>query len=233
MVKKISEYFSVALSLNYIIITHRDSKGIIYFTTAPGIELDPKLMESFRNSIQYKHIDLPEIEGEIEIATFEGKYLISRAGREIWVSLILNQKPTFPTREGLNWFTIIFEKQYEGEIRDLYTRFQGDTSIFKTDSLNRKSIYDIIDEVFHISLVLPHKLGTSKKKEMTPKIRKIWQIAKKISNQSSGQILLKNLLKEAEATLNYKRTEITEIIFQLIMGKYLIPIQLKEIKPYV
>ena len=207
-----------------------DSKGIIYYIAPPGVDLDPKLIELFRNSVQYKNIDLPEIEGEMENATLEGKYLITRAGKMTWVTLIINQKPTLFMREGLNWFSIIFEKQYEGEIKDLYTKFQGDISIFRPNSTQKKSIYDIIDEVFHLSLTFPHKLGSSKKKKMTRQTKKIWHIAKQISHKNKGQILLEKLLKEAKNTLDYDEKEISNIIFHLVMGNYLIPIPLLKAK---
>ena len=141
-----------------------DSKGIIFYTAAPWVKRDPELIELFRNSVQIKDIDLPLIEGEMEVATLKGKYLLTRAGKMVWISLIINQKPTLFTREGLNWFSILFEKDYEKEIANLYTEFQGDISIFSTDIVHRKSVYDILDEVFHYSLTLPHKLSSSKTK---------------------------------------------------------------------
>ena len=167
--------------------------GIIYYTAAPCVEREPELIEFFRNSVQTKDLDLPLIEGEMEVATLKGKYLITRAGKMVWISLIINQKPTLFTREGLNWFSILFEKHYEHEIANLYTKFQGDISIFNTDIAHRKSIYDLLDEVFHYSLTLPHKLSSSKTKGMSQIPKEVWQLAKQVSHKSKNQFYLKNL----------------------------------------
>lgn len=201
-----------------------DSMGIIYYTAAPCVERDPELIESFRNSSQTKDIDLPLIEGEMEVATLKGKYLITRAGKMVWISLIINQKPTLFTREGLNWFSKLFEKHYEHEIKNLYSQYQGNISIFSTDIEHRKSIYDLLDEVFHYSLTLPYKLSSSKTKGMSQITKEIWQIAKQISHKSKDQFFLKNLLEESKNSLKYDEKEITDSIFDLVMGSYLIPI---------
>ena len=201
-----------------------DSKGIIYYTAAPCVERDPELIEFFRNSVQHKDLDLPLFEGEMEVATLKGKYLITRAGKMVWISLIINQKPTLFTREGLNWFSILFEKHYEHEIENLYSQYQGDISIFSTDAEHRKSINDLLDEVFHYSLTLPYKLSTSKTKGMSQITKEVWQIAKQISHKFKDRFFLKNLLEESKNSLKYDEKEITDSIFDLVMGSYLIPI---------
>ena len=201
-----------------------DSKGIIFYTAAPCIERDPNLIELFRNSVQYKDLELPLIEGEMEVATLKGKYLITRAGKMVWISLIINQKPTLLMRESLNSFSILFEKQYEHEIAHLYTKFQGDISIFSTDIVHGKSIYDLLDEAFHYSLTLPHKLSSSKTKGISQITKEVWQLAKQISHKAKDQFFLKNLLEESKNSLNYDEKEIIDSIFYLIMGSYLIPI---------
>jgi len=205
-----------------------DSMGIIYYTAAPCVERDPELIELFRNSVQTKDLDLPLIEGEMEVATLKGKYLITRAGKMIWISLIINQKPTLFTREGLNWFSILFEKHYEHEIENLYTQFQGDISIFSTDVEHRRNIYDLLDEVFHYSLTLPYKLSSSKTKGMSQITKEIWQIAKQISHKSKEQFFLKNLLEESKISLTYDENEIMDSIFYLVMGNYVTPIHFQK-----
>ncbi len=205
-----------------------DSKGIIFYTAAPCIERDPELIELFRNSVQTKDLDLPLIEGEMEVATLKGNYLISRAGKMVWISLIINQKPTLFTREGLNWFSILFEKHYEHEIENLYSEYKGDISIFTTDVEHRRSVYDLLDEVFHYSLTLPYKLSSSKTKGMSQITKEIWQIAKQISHKSKDQFFLKILLEESKMSLAYDENEIKDSIFYLVMGNYVTPIHFQK-----
>lgn len=80
----------------------------------------------------------------------------------IWITLILNKIPTPFTREILKFFCELFEGQYENEIINLYTNFQGDISIFRNQSKSKQSVEDIIEDVFHIYLTLPFKIGSSR-----------------------------------------------------------------------
>ena len=127
--REISEYFSVALSIEYLLITHMESKGVIYYATAPGVDLDTRLIELFRRAIEFKELDLPITESEIEQATLEGKYLVTRAGKLTWTTLIINQKPTRFTREAIHSFSIKFENRYGREVRHLYDKYQGNLEI--------------------------------------------------------------------------------------------------------
>ena len=70
----------------------------------------------FRSSVQYEILDLPSEEGRIEQATLEGKYLITRAGKMVWITLILKHKPIRYTREMLKFFCKLFENQYETDV---------------------------------------------------------------------------------------------------------------------
>jgi len=226
----LSEYFSVALSIEYLIVTHMESSGIIYFTTAPGIDLDPKLIELFRRAIQFKEVDLPSAEGEIEQATLEGKYLVTRAGKMIWVTIIINQKPTRFTREALHSFSIKFENRYGREVRHLYTKFKGDISVFKQDSTTRESVDGIIDEVFHLNLTLPHKLGFPTGRKLSKNQQKIWELSEDLAHKSRGKILLGNLFVEAKKNLGLDNKDITDAIYDLVEWSYLIPIPLDKLK---
>jgi hypothetical protein len=88
----ISEYLSLAFSIEYIIVTHRESREIIYFKATGNLK--PDLLDNFRNSIQFEILNLPKEPENIEQATLDGKYLITRSGKMIWITLILNKLPT-------------------------------------------------------------------------------------------------------------------------------------------
>ena len=142
-------------------------------------------------------MDLPLEEGAIEQATLEGKYLVSRAGKLIWVTLIISQKPTRFTREALHSFSIKFENRYGREVRHLYTKFHGDISVFHEDSMTRESVNGIIDEVFHMSLTLPHKLGFPTGKKLSNKTKKIWNLSEDLAHKTKGYVLLGNIFKRS------------------------------------
>ena len=221
---EISEYFSLAMSLELIIITHRDSKGIIYIKTAYGIGLDPQFIELFRTAINDGVIDFPEIEGEFEHATFEGKYILTLAGKKIWTTIFINQKPSRHTREALNLFSKDFENHFGGRIRNLYTSFKGDVSIFHQESITKKTVEGIIEDTFHLSLKLPYKLGSTKGKKMLDESKKLFSIAKNISRKTKKIINLEDLLHNAKQKLDYNTDEIIYLMNDLIENEFLIPI---------
>lgn len=205
-----------------------ESKGVIYYTTAPGIELDLQLFEKYRRALQFNEIDLPAAEGEIEQATLEGKYLVTRAGNHTWTTLIINQKPTRFTREAIHSFSIKFENRYGREIKHLYTKFQGDIEIFKQASNTRENVEGLIDEVFHLNLTLPHKLGFPTGRKMSKRTQKIWELAEDLAHKSKGFILLGNLFTEAKKRHGYDNKDITDSIYNLVQYNYLNSITLED-----
>ncbi|MFO8019720.1 MAG: hypothetical protein R6U96_13925 [Promethearchaeia archaeon] len=225
-----SEYFSVALSIEYILITHQESEGIIYYQTAPGVELDPKLIELFRRAIQFEELDMPAAEGEIEQATLEGKYLVTRAGKMVWVTLIINEKPTRFTREALHSFSIKFENRYAKEIKYLYSKFKGNIQIFRQESATRESVDGLINEVFKLNLSLPHKLGFPTGKKMTRGTKKIWNLAEDMAHDTKGAIFLGELFSKAKKNLKYDNKSITDSIINLVDASYLKPMSLERYK---
>lgn len=170
----------------------------------------------FRSSIQYEILDLPSERGEIEQATLEGKFLITRAGKMIWITLINNKIPTLFTREILKFFCDIFEDSYGYEIRELYTQFKGDISIFRQESKSRQNVEEIIEDVFHLNLTLPFKIGSTRAKKLSQKSKKIFQFAKVLIHKNKGIIYLEKLFKEASSEFDLTNEDLVEIIFDLV-----------------
>ncbi len=221
---EISEYFSLAMSLEYLIITHRDSQGIIYLKSAYNVGLDPQFIELFRTAINEGVIDFPEVEGEFEHATFEGKYILTLAGKKIWITIFINQKSSRHTREALNLFSKDFENHFGGRIKNLYNLFKGDISIFQQESITKKTVEDIIEDTFHLSLKLPYKLGPTKGKKIIEESKKMLNLAKHISRKAKKIINLEDLLHDAKEKLNFNTDEIIYLINDLIENEFLIPI---------
>ena len=223
-----SEYLSLALSIEYIVITHRESREIIYYKTAG--EFDPDILDMFRSSVQYEILDLPSEEGEIEQATLEGKYLITRAGKLVWITLILKYKPIRFTREILKFFCKLFENQYEREIQELYTKFEGDISVFRKDPYSRQSLNKEMEDIFHLYLTLPFKIGSTRRKKLPPKAKKIYQFAKVLAHKEKGQILLDNLFTEVSKSFKLSNEEIADLIYALVETEALLTISKEESK---
>ena len=209
------------MSIEYIIVTHRESKEIVYYKTAGNF--DPDFLDMFRSSIQYKILDLPSEQGEIEQATLEGKFLITRAGKMIWITLINTKIPTLFTREVLKFFCEIFEDSYEREIRELYTQYKGDISIFLVESKSRQNIEGIIEDIFHLYLTLPFKIGSSKVKKLSLKSKKIYQLVKVLIHKNKGKIYLEKLFHEIRKKIDLDNEDLAELIFDLVQKKVLLP----------
>ena len=224
----IPEYLSLALSIEYVVIIHKESKEIIYYKTAG--DFDPDFLDIFRSSIQYELLSLPLEENTIEQATLEGKYLITHTGKMIWTTLITKNKPVITARESLVSFSSRFEKLYNEELRELYSEFNGDISIFQRKSLYKVSVDMIADDEFKLRLTLPYKLVSKKGKDITPKIKDILQLAKDIANKNKGRIFLNKLLIKAGQTLEVDNLETTLLIYDLVENEILIPIPLEDIK---
>jgi hypothetical protein len=210
----ISEYLSLALSIEYLVITHKESREIIYYKTVG--DFDPDILDMFRSSVQYEILDLPSEIGGIEQATLEGKYLITRAGESVWITLILKYKPIRYTRDVLKFFSKLFENQYETEINELYTKYKGDISVFQQDPYSRQSLNKEIEDIFHLYLTLPFKIGSTRGVKMSSKAKKIYQFAKGFAHKSKGQFLLDNLYSEVSKTFSLDSIEIAEQIYNLV-----------------
>jgi hypothetical protein len=140
----------------------------------------------------------------------------------IWITLILNKIPTLFTREILKFFCDLFEGQYEHEINRLYTDLQGDISIFRKQSKSKQSVEDIIEDVFHLYLTLPFKIGSTKGIKFSSKSKKIFQIAKSLSHKTKEGFSLEQLFDEIIDSLEFNNKEIAELIFELVQNKVLL-----------
>ena len=148
----------------------------------------------------------------------------------IWISLILNNLPTLFTREVLKFFSELFEGQYKREILGLYTYFQGDISIFRKQSKSKQRIEDIIEDVFHLYLTLPFKLGSTKGKKLSQKSKKVYQFAKELAHKTKGRFLLEKLFYEASNSIKLSNEEIAELIFNLVQNKAFLAISSEQRK---
>jgi hypothetical protein len=193
-------------------------------------DFDPDFLDIFRSSIQYELLNLPLEENTIEQATLEGKYLITRTGNMIWAIIITNKKPVITAREALTSFCSRFEKLYNEELIGLYSKFNGDISIFQRKSLYKVSVDMIAYDEFRLRLTLPYKLGSTKGKEISPKIKDILQLAKDISHKNKRWILLGTLLIKAIHTLKMDNIETTLLIYNLVENEILIPFPLEDLK---
>lgn len=222
-----SSYFGVSISTEYVLVVHRESKGIIFIKNAPGIDFDSNLIEDLRRAINFEEMELPNGEGEITQGSLKGKYVIIRAGKLIYCAIIINQKPNRFSREALHAFGIRFESRWGREISKFYDEFEGNTNIFHQKSETRANADDLIEEVFHLTLSLPHKLGLPLDKIKNKLTKEVWQIAESLV-RGQGYIFLSDLVDTAKNQLDREVVYINDSVFELVSLGLLIPIPLEE-----
>lgn len=185
-----------------------------------------------RSSVQYEILDLPLDEGGIEQATLEGKYLITRAGKLVWITLILKHRPIVYTREVLKFCCKLFENLYEREIQELYTHFEGDISIFHKDPYSKQSLDKMIDDLFHLYLAFPFKIGSSRGKKISSNAKKVLQFAKVLVHKAKGQLLLEKLFNEVSKSFKFNNEETASLIYSLVENKVFLPLQEEKKKRF-
>ena len=168
-------------------------------------------------------LDLPLDEGEIEQATLEGKYLITRTGRMVWVTIITNQRTILIAREILSSFTQKFEIIFNQELKDLYTILKGDVSIFRQSS-RLKDLKHLINNEFNLQYTTPYKTGSLKGKKLTPDSKKMYQLAKSLSHKKKKFFLLKDLLSKTKSSTDFNNVDSSNIIYELVQNNTLIPV---------
>ncbi|GAB4330947.1 MAG: hypothetical protein Kow0069_38580 [Promethearchaeota archaeon] len=223
--------FETSISIEYVVIMHKENNGIIYYAVAPGVEFDPMFLESFKRAVEFDEVEMPGPEGDITQAAFKGKFVIIRSCKMVYVILVINRKPDRFTREALHGFGIKFESRWGRELRKLYGELGGDVSIFKQESPRRGSVDDLVEEQFRLTLALPHRLGFPTF-QMKGLLRKVWGVAEDLA-RGKRYLLLGDLLTTARETLRKNVHDISDAIFALVQKKAIVPIPMEELGEYL
>ncbi|HMF31128.1 MAG TPA: hypothetical protein VKK79_06925 [Candidatus Lokiarchaeia archaeon] len=223
-----SSSFATAVSLEYLIIIHKESNGIIYFLSAPGIEVDPSFLDGFKRAVEFDEIEMPGAEGDISQATYKGKFAVVRSGKFEFVVIIINKTPDRFTREALHSFGIKFSSRWARELKVLYSDLNGDVSVFKQKTSMAGNVDDLVEECFHLSVAMPHKLGMPSFK-MKGFQKTIWSIAEELA-RGKQYVLLGELLSAAREKTGKQESAIAAEIFGLIQKAAIIPLKMEELQ---
>jgi len=219
--------FTTAVALEYVICIHKESNGIIYYVTAPRVEVDPSFLESFKKSMESSEIELPGAVGDITQTSVKGKYAVIRSGRFEYVMVLLNKTPDHSTREALHTFGIKFSSLWARELKTLYTELNGDVNIFKQRNTMGGNVDDLVEECFHLSMAMPHKLGTPAEK-IKGFTKTVWNLAEELA-RGKQYILLGELLAICKERTDKGEPAISAEIFGLTQKAMLIPVKEKKL----
>jgi len=141
----------------------------------------------------------------------------------IWVTLITTQKPNLITRKILNSFCKKFEILFNQEIKDLYTRLNGNVLIFR-QGLRLEELNKMINNELHLQYTVPYKIVSLKGKKLTPDSKKIYLLAKNLSHKKKDHFLLKDLLSKTNSSSDFNDIDSVDAIYELVHNKILIPV---------
>ena len=221
-----SNYFTVSISVDYLIILHKENMGIVFIRQAPGVDFDAKFIEELRRAIQFEEIGLPQTEGDITQGTVKGKYVILRSGKWTTTILVINSQPNRFTREALHSFAIRLESRWGRELRDIYGELAADIDVFKKDTETRQSVTKLTDEIFHLEFTLPHKLGLPSQ-ELKGLQKKVWGVAEELA-RGQGYVLLGELMTTASEKFGRDKSEIPDVIYDFVLRGFMSPIPLDQ-----
>ncbi len=151
--------------------------------------------------------------------------MLTRAGKLVWITIILKYKPIRYTRDILKFFCKLFENQYEREIIELYTKFEGDISVFQRDPYSRQSLNKEVEDIFHLYLTHPFQIGSLRRCKVDDTTKKVYKIAKDLAHNPKEPFFLNKLFFEVSKSFQLGNIEIAELIHNLVETGVLIPIK--------
>ena len=141
----------------------------------------------------------------------------------IWVTIITTQRPILITRKILNSFCNKFEKLFNQEIRDLYTKLEGNVLVFRQGS-RLKELNALINNELHLQYTVPYEIGSLKGKKLKPDSKKMHNLAKNLSRKKKDHFLLKDLLSKTNSSSDFDDVNSVDIIYELVQNKILVPV---------
>jgi len=82
----------------------------------------------------------------------------------------------------------------------------------------------MINNELHLHYTVPYKIISLKGKKLTPDSKKLYNLAKNLSNKKKKHFLLKDLLSKTNLSSDFNEIDSVNVIYELIHNKILIPV---------
>ncbi|MFX0069170.1 MAG: hypothetical protein ACFE7I_08870, partial [Candidatus Hodarchaeota archaeon] len=213
--EKAAETFRNVRNIQDLLILEKQSGLVLFERPFREKPFNPDLFGGFIQAIASFGGEIAEgAEVSLQELTYRDFRILLNDGNYIRTALILADSPTETLLVKLKLFTAAFEETYHKQISE----FNGSVEVFD-------DAFDLIDDIFELTLILPHKLPpeTLMAKDLT-------------SLQKDLILLVKELLKKKDyfypselisfAMTMRKETmlEITEAVYHLVKNKCFVPI---------
>lgn len=205
-------------NLSRVLVLHRGS-GIAIFDFMGEKGLDGSLIGGFLQALQAFSLDLNEGRRKGESArlseiTYEGFRVLINDGEHVRTALVYRGIPSEALFSKLKLFTEIFEEQYQHQL-----------SSHKDETGRFQKANELLEEIFHISLLFPHKVEPKTADIKLSNLEsRLHFVALEISKEKES-IHLSEILKQYLETVQDDPVELLNGIFQLREKNLLIPIE--------
>lgn len=222
ILKEVKTMFEDAVNLEHLLVLYKGSGTCIFFRSFGSDKIDPDLISGFISAVSSfgREVESQKALNEIK---YGDKTLLLADGEYIRVALVLSKSASLILRDHLKNFINAFEEKY----MDFLPKWRGQLNIFRDAG-------HLIDENFHTSIILPHKLEfelSDVKKLKKPQSREILGIAQDIKQKSEREFFfISSLLDNAMQETNKGVAEIFMGIKELRENEILVPIDISRLE---
>ncbi|MHA1648394.1 MAG: hypothetical protein ACTSVL_12565, partial [Promethearchaeota archaeon] len=212
--------FEDAINLEHIMIIYKRSGVCLFFKSYSEEKLDPVLISGFLTAVQTFGKELKSRQSLNEMS-YGDKVLLFSDGEFIRVTLVLGQTASSYLKRNLAEFTGKFEKRYVEKLK----KWSGSIDIFQDST-------DLIDDVLHTSIILPHRIDPNKKVRKSisrPLSKQLLSISESFVTEDRPFVFLAQVLATAIDKTNKPPAEIILALNDLLEAKILYPIQIEQL----
>ncbi|QEE18062.1 hypothetical protein DSAG12_03900 [Promethearchaeum syntrophicum] len=221
MIMSSATIFDDAINLQHLMIIYKNTGTSIFFKSFADEMLDPDLISGFLTAVQSFGKELKTHKSLNELS-YGDKVLLFSDGDYIRVTLVLG-KPASPyMKRNLAKFIAKFEAHYQLTLQ----MWKGQLNIFQDTP-------DLIDEVLHTSVILPHEITVDSKLEKNLRnsfCKQILSIARGLVSEDRKFLFLAQLLADSIEQTKKESAEIVLAINDLLECKVLIPIKIEKLE---
>lgn len=218
--QEVLEIFNDVTNLSRFLVLHHGS-GIAIFDPFKDRGMDASLLGGFLQALQAFAIDVAKnsddsalpSEARLSEITYEGFRVIIHDGTYTRTALVYRGTPSNTLKEKIQTFSARFEEQFSQQLK----KRGFEPAIFDGAS-------DLLEEIFHVSLLFPHKLVSEVPKGLSLSVleNRLHFVALELA-KSSEFVFLGEIMNSYLETVKEEPTELMNAIFELREKKLLIP----------
>ncbi|MFX1486993.1 MAG: hypothetical protein ACFFBS_07880, partial [Promethearchaeota archaeon] len=213
--EKVAETFSNLRNIQDILILEKQSGLVLFERPFREKPFNPDLFGGFIQAISSFGGEISDAEDvSLQELTYRNFRILLNDGEYVRVALILSGRPTETLLVKLKLFTAAFEETYRKQISE----FNGSVEAFDR-------AFDIVDDIFELTLILPHKIPieTTMATDLTPLQKDLVRLTKELL-KGKDYFYPNELISFAMTVRKETMLEIAEAVYYLVRNRYFVPI---------